>query len=65
MKPELEEAIKRYLYNYWKIEDNEEIERLISGIYAFIAVNVWKEPYYPVIGVEKYEETKKWWQFWK
>ena len=59
-------SLSMYLEDVYGVRDREEQERIISGVLAFIVVNIYKEPFYPVIGVEDYEEEqKKWSQFWK
>lgn len=45
----LREAIKAYIYIYWKTEDDETIERLLAGIMSLIAVEMWDKPYTPMV----------------
>ena len=62
-RQDLINAIKYYLSSIYKESDEEYMEKMIAGVLAFIAVNYFQEPYYPVIGVE--EVKKHWWEFWK
>ncbi len=58
-------CISDYLEHYYSVREDDAKEKIIAGVLAFIAIQEFGEPYVPLIGVEHYEEPKKWWEFWK
>lgn len=60
----LSESVHNYCNVVFKDDDFSYNERLVAGVQAFIQINYYKESYFPVVGVEQYEE-KKWYEFWK
>lgn len=47
-RSKLEEAIRNYLDINWHINaGDDELERYLAGIMAFIAVEVWGKPFMP------------------
>jgi len=56
--------LKEYVFEKYRIQDEDEIEKIFSGVLAFIAVQIYHEPY-EVLMIKNTTETKKWWQFWK
>lgn len=62
-KEMIKTAMRIYLENCeWRL-DEAELERIVSGMMAFVWTNLLQEPYCPVDMFPV--EAKKWYQFWK
>jgi hypothetical protein len=63
-RKELYLAFKLYISDKYQVRDDCDKERLFAGVMAFIATQVYEEPFEPLT-VGFFKEDKKWWQFWK
>lgn len=50
-KSQLEESLDFYLEKVWGERDSEVRERIKSGVFSFIAVQIWDQPYVPMLSV--------------
>jgi hypothetical protein len=59
-RDELKQSIKNYLAQYWKISaSDDELERYLSGVMAFLAVEQWDRPFTPFTPPVIVSETDK------
>lgn len=61
----LTKAVSDYLSEIYQTNDKDYLAKMSAGVKAFIAVNIFGEPYQPLFMFPAEEPVKKWWEFWK